>query len=254
METLKLNVIIPAYNEQNRIGNTLRGLAAYIKTAPKGLQIETYIVDDGSQDSTAKVVKQLTTELGINFHILSYGKNRGKGYAVKFGMLQSQPAHYYYLADADMSSPWYTITELLAAAQGGSLGDPQQGGSEQASGYDCVIGSRATADARVSSIGSRKISGRISNLIIRGALGLSIKDTQCGYKLFKSTCIPAFKAQILDRFGFDFEILYLIKKLGLSTLEKGIAWEHRDESKVRFSDYFRTFSELLKVRTYPYKI
>jgi glycosyltransferase involved in cell wall biosynthesis len=243
MQNIKLNVIIPAYNEEKRIGKTLRGLAAYIQTAPSHLEIDTYIVDDGSKDGTAKVVKQLAAELGQDFHIPSYGKNRGKGYAVKFGMLQSQQAHYYYLADADMSSPWQTISELLDAAIG-----------EDSDSYDCVIGSRAAADARVSSKGSRKISGRISNLIIRGALGLAIKDTQCGYKLFKSTCIPAFRAQILDRFGFDFEILYLIKKLGLRTLEKGIEWEHRDDSKVRFSDYFRTFTELLKVRTHPYKI
>jgi dolichyl-phosphate beta-glucosyltransferase len=238
----KINVIVPAYNEGERLSETLKAFSATFNSQSpfsNAHDIYLYIVNDGSKDDTAALAAELLQKLGISGELLSYEINQGKGYAVRYGMLNSRPADYYYLADADLSSPWQTLENLYAAGQ------------EQRA--DCIIGSRARPESKVDTAASRLISGRVSNLLIKLFLGLTISDTQCGYKLFSSKCLPAFQKQTLMRWGFDFEILYILEKvLHLKTLEVGITWKNKDGSKVKFKDYFRTFNELMTVRRNNY--
>lgn len=241
---LRLNIVIPAYNEEKRLPLTLSEFGAVLeKLEQRQIDPRVYIIDDGSKDRTGAAAQALAKEHKLPLQVLDYGENRGKGAAVKHGMLNSRPAELYYLADADYSADWEQMLKLIEKIEE----------RDDGARYDCVIGSRATADAQVSTQFSRKFSGRASNFLIRLVLGLNFADTQCGYKLFRSSCLPAFKLQKIDRFGFDFEVLYLLDKLNLSVKEVGIKWENREGSKVKPSDYLKTFSQLLKVRfgSYP---
>jgi dolichyl-phosphate beta-glucosyltransferase len=232
----KLNIVIPAYNETGRLPETLNQLSDFLSDSELSSRydIASYIVNDGSRDQTQELAEKLMEKFDLKGEVMSYQENKGKGYAVKFGMLHSREADFYYLADSDLASSWYTLNELVQVAE--------------ANNTDCVIGSRAVNSSEVDTVASRQISGRISNKLINLFLNLGIKDTQCGYKLFKKTCLPAFEKQKLNRFGFDFEILYLIKKMGLKIEEVGISWENKTGSKVKPSDYLNTFRELIKVR------
>ncbi|MFW5702429.1 MAG: glycosyltransferase [Candidatus Dojkabacteria bacterium] len=236
---MRLNIVIPSYNEEQRLPKTLNALADFRKMfVQRGIEFRVYIVNDGSKDRTAQVASVLIEQLQLPAKILEYGENRGKGGAVKFGMLNSEPADYYYLADADLSADWTQCLVLL----------------DKIDGYDAAIGSRVANGAKVETVFSRKFSGRLSNLLIKLVLGLKYGDTQCGYKLFKHNCLEVFSMQKIERFGFDFEILYLMKKLGLKTKEVGIVWENREGSKVKPIDYLRTLHQLLKVRFGSYNL
>lgn len=236
-----INIIIPAYNEENRLPETLAALGKYLHLKTSDFDIRTYIVNDGSRDKTRLVAHNLLAKYNIKGEVLDYGTNRGKGYAVKYGMLHSRPADYYYLSDADLSSPWETMMTLVGVL-------------EKQPVYSAAIGSRAMPESRVEYVQSRHISGRISNLLINLFLNLGFKDTQCGYKLFNHECLAALKILTINRWGFDFELLYVMKKMGLRAKEVGIEWHNMEGSKVRFSDYFKTLEQLWRVRTTKYSV
>jgi len=205
----KLNIIIPAFKEASRITNTLTSLSKFLKlNVNSNLDIMTYVINDGSTDDTYSITKDLYKKLTLSGDVLSYDINQGKGYAVKYGMLNSRNADYYYLADADLSASWDTLLELLKVAE--------------TSNSDCVIGSRTLKPNKVHTSLFKKIAGRGSNIIINLFLQLGLNDTQCGYKLFNNKCISAFKELTLNRWGFDFELLYIIKKKHLTIKEVSI--------------------------------
>jgi dolichyl-phosphate beta-glucosyltransferase len=164
--------------------------------------------------------------------ILNLEVNQGKGNALKQGVLASGQADYYYLADADLSAGWETLDQLLTA----------QGTA------NAVIGSRAVVTSKVATVWYRKLLGRLSAFLIQLVLGLGIKDTQCGYKLFDNSLFKLINLVQESRWSFDFELLYIYKLAGLTVKEYGIKWQNMPGSKVKFFDYFKQLPALVKIR------
>jgi glycosyltransferase involved in cell wall biosynthesis len=234
-----LNIIIPVFNEERRIGTTLHALDKFLDSEKgaellKDYHISLYIVNDGSVDTTCNILEAYENPKLDKYRTLYYPKNRGKGFAVHFGMLYSGQADYYYLADADLASPWSTMGTLLRTAEEGK--------------FNCVIGSRAGRGKLFNRSLLRDLLGKGGNLLIRSVLGLNLNDTQCGYKLFDKNCLQAFEDQAVWRWGYDFEILYLIDKMGLKIKEVPIEWKDKMGSKLKFSHYTQTLKELFAVK------
>lgn len=238
-EKIKLNIIIPFYNEAKRLPQTLKKLDAYLSSLLEIIEVEIYLINDGSTDTTIELINNTQFEY-INPHILGYEINRGKGYAVRCGMLNSRHADYYFMADADGSGEWNLIDEFFKIALNENL--------------DCVIGSRALDNSEVTTFFRARFMGRLGNKFIKNILNLNFMDTQCGYKLFKNSCLFAFEKQQLDGFGFDFEILYLLDRKGLKIKEVPVKWENKIGSKVNYKHYITTLIELFKVKTNKYPL
>jgi len=241
----KVNVIIPAYNEETRLPGTLEKYLEYFsnnsnfsfgwasdKNAKYLLRL--IVVSDGSIDNTVINTIKYLKEQHINGAVIGHKKNKGKGYTIRKGLLFDNTADYYYLADADMSAGWGVLNNFLIIME------------TQKS--DVVIASRATKDAHVKTLWYKKIFGRGASLLINALLHLNIKDTQCGYKLFNNSCYSAFNKFRINDWGFDFELLYLLKKSSKKIIEKGIEWQHVPASNVSFGAYFKTIIDLVKVR------
>lgn len=234
-----LSVVIPAYNEEKRIRPTLKEVYRYL--AKQDYKSELIVVNDGSKDATENVVikfdKERKKSPSVSFVPLGYKLNRGKGYAVKTGILAAK-GEYMYLCDADGSTPIQELEKFL----------------ELKEEYDIVIGSRALAESDVETSFLKKFLGRMGNLMISVLLIRGIKDTQAGYKLFNKKAKVLFENQTIDRWGFDFEILYLAQKLDFKIKEIPVQWENREFSHVKPSDYFKTLVELIKIRLTKYNI
>jgi len=231
-ESVKVSLVIPAFNEANRIKDSLRGIAEYLKTTK--FDSEILVVDDGSSDETAAIVQRLDYS---GLALIRNDINRGKGYSVRRGVLAAT-GDFVLFSDADLSTPIEELDRLLAAAV-----------QEKA---DVVVGSRGL-DSRLiekhqSSV--RENGGRLFNVMVRMLLGLNIRDTQCGFKLFRrSTVQSAFQKQTTDGFGFDPELLFLMSRQGLKILEVPVRWRHADGSKIRFfRDGCGMFVDLLRIR------
>lgn len=226
---MKVSIVIPAYNEEKRINKTLPHVINYVKALGKKEDIKTEIivVNDGSKDGTLGVLSSFKDDITI----ISYSLNMGKGYALKQGIAKAS-GDYIYIADADFSTPIEYMEHFL----------------KNITKYDCVIGSRALGKENVKLSILRKLLGKTSNLLIRGILGLKFKDTQCGFKMFNQKAKPYFLMCENNRWGYDFEFLYLLQKNGLMTKEMPVEWTEVGESKVKPSSYFKTFQELLNVR------
>jgi len=231
-----LSVIIPAYNEAARLGNTLRAVVDYLRqSAPDA---EVIVVDDGSADDTAELARHAFADAGnLRTSVISYKSNLGKGRAVRLGLLAAR-GDVTLFSDADLSTP---ITEAP------KLVDPIVRGE-----YDVTFGSRAL-DRELIGIHQpwrREQGGRVFNLVVRLATGLPFWDTQCGFKAFRmSVCRPIVEAATVDRFGFDVELLYLAFRAGLRLKEVPVRWDHNDDSKVTlFSDSFKMLNEVALIR------
>jgi dolichyl-phosphate beta-glucosyltransferase len=231
-----LSVVIPAYNEAVRLGNTLRAVIDYLREhAPEG---EVIVVDDGSSDQTAELARQKFAEAGdLRTSVISYKSNLGKGRAVRLGLLAAR-GDVALFSDADLSTP---ITEAP------KLVDPIVSGQ-----YDVTFGSRALDRNLIGVHQSwrREQGGRVFNLAVRLATGLPFWDTQCGFKAFRmSICRPLVEAAIIDRFGFDVELLYLAFRAGLNLREIPVRWDHNEGSKISlFSDSFKMLGEVGLIR------
>jgi glycosyltransferase involved in cell wall biosynthesis len=223
---MQISVVIPAYNEESAIEATLREVLAYLPTHFNSYEV--IVVNDGSKDATAAIVSRIP---GVT--LVQYEQNRGKGYAVKHGMLAALGEVILFM-DADNSTK---ITELDHCMK-------------EIRDYDIVIGSRALADSRiqVSQNPLKRSLGRLGNLIIKSVLGVPFQDTQCGYKLFRRSVLVLFEQQTIDRWGFDFEILYLAHRQGFRIYESPVHWENNFDSKVSVFSYPRTLFELLMIR------
>lgn len=231
-----LSVVVPAYNEAVRLGNTLRAVVDYLrKYAPDS---EVIVVDDGSSDQTAELARQSFADAGsLRTSVISYKSNLGKGRAVRLGLLAAR-GDVTLFSDADLSTP---ITEAPKLVQ------PILSGQ-----YDVTFGSRALERELIGvhQPWRREQGGRVFNLVVRLATGLPFWDTQCGFKAFRmSVCRPLVEAATVDRFGFDVELLYLAFRAGLRLKEIPVRWDHNEGSKVNvLSDSFKMLSEVGLIR------
>jgi len=232
----ELSVVIPAYNEEKRLGRGLERLRQYFEqecVLPGGVEI--LVVDDGSTDGTVRVAQEWAARIPY-IRLLSNGQNRGKGYSVRHGMLEAR-GRVALFTDADLSSPIEESKKLLAAIQ---------------TGNDVAIGSRAMDRSLIFVHQSRlrEIAGIIFNAFVRLFTGLRLQDTQCGFKAFaRERSRIIFEQQRVERFGFDPEILFLAKRHGLRTAEVPVRWAHDEATKVHvFSDSLLMFTDLIAIR------
>jgi dolichyl-phosphate beta-glucosyltransferase len=231
-----LSIIVPAYNEADRLGNSLGTIVTYLRD--NFPDAELIVVDDGSSDKTAQIARQRLDEGGrLRTSLISYKSNLGKGRAVRLGLLAAR-GDIALFSDADLSTPISEAPKLI---------DPIENGE-----CDVAFGSRAL-DRDLIGVRQpwrREQGGRVFNLVVRLATGLPFWDTQCGFKAFRmSVCRPLLEAATVDRFGFDVELLYLAYKAGLRLKEIPVRWDHNEGSKVNVaSDSFKMLSEVGLIR------
>ena len=229
METL--SIVIPAYNEEQRLPATLDRVVAYAERATFPVT-EILVVDDGSRDGTAALVEAR----GGIVRLLSNPGNRGKGYAVRNGMLAAK-ADWILSTDADLSAPIDELEKLIAAAR-----------RENAV---VAIGSRAL-DRKLVKVHQpmmREVSGRAFNMVMRMVTGLPFQDTQCGFKLFRQDAAKnIFSRQIEEGFSFDVEDLIIARSLGLKSIEVAVEWSNVEGTKVSLSQGMKSFTDLVRIR------
>jgi glycosyltransferase involved in cell wall biosynthesis len=231
MVTPYLSIIIPAYNEERRIGSTLECLLRYLDGQPYTWEV--IVADDGSADGTAPLVERLAKDAD-QVRLLSL-PHRGKGWAVRQGMLAAR-GQLRFMADADMAMPVEQLGTFL---------------DRMADGYDIVIGSRQIGGAR--RFGEslfRHVRGRVFNLTVRLLAVGGFQDTQCGFKCFKAEVAEElFRLQKTDGLGFDVELLYLAAKRRLNILELPIDWHHQADSRLRpLADTYLMLRDILLIR------
>ncbi len=229
-----LSVIIPAYNEEKRLPKTLEEIDKYLRG--KDYDYEIIVVNDGSKDKTVEVAKSLIPEIK-NLVVTGYKKNRGKGYAVRFGMLEAK-GDYRLFADADNST---------------SIDHVEKMWPEFKKGFEVVIGSRDIKGAILDPPQPwirKLILGEGFKLYRKIIIGLwGIEDTQCGFKCFtKKATEKIFQKCRINRFAFDPEILVIAKKLGYEIKEIPIYWKNDPESKVKFKSIIKMALDLIKIR------
>ncbi|MDO8681997.1 MAG: glycosyltransferase [Armatimonadota bacterium] len=235
--TLALSVVTPAYNEETRIGDSIRAIAAYLSQNTPAYEI--IVVNDGSSDSTLEILQKLHGEIA-RLTILTYSQNMGKGYAVRQGMLAAK-GDWVLMTDADLAAPIEELPKLEEALRNGA---------------DLAVGSRATVGSvrEIHQPFYRELGGQILNLAIQAIAVWGIRDTQCGFKLFTRECAQAvFPKCFLNDFSFDVEVIYLARKLGFKVKEVGVRWYHREGSKVHpIRDGIRLLVDLFRIRTHKY--
>ena len=225
-----LSIIVPVFNENGRIRNA-SAISGYLNQ--QEFSSELIVVDDGSTDNTLNLLEN--TSNNSNRRIISYQPNRGKGRAIKVGMLAAK-GKYRLFTDIDLSTPMEEFHKFL----------PHLGG------YDVIIGSRRIEGAHVLQHQShlRETLGKGFTCLSNLTLKLTASDFTCGFKCFsRSAAEKIFPKMTIDRWGFDSEILYIAKKHGLSVKEIPVTWENDPLTKVRFPrDLIKSFLELLQVR------
>lgn len=231
-----VSIVIPAYNESQRISRPLALILDFIKG--NNLNAEVIVVDDGSSDDTSDVAgRAFGAAPDIVTQVIRYDANRGKGFAVKTGLLAAN-ADVALFSDADLSTPIDEMSKLV---------DPIQAGD-----YDVAFGSRALDRSLIGTHQPwrREQGGKVMNLIIRTMSGLPFSDTQCGFKAFS---MPKFRPLLglmrIDRFGFDVEFLFVAAHNGLRLAEIPVRWNDVEGSKVSVvRDTRRMISELNQIR------
>jgi dolichyl-phosphate beta-glucosyltransferase len=227
------SIVIPAYNEGARLGATLEKVLAYMHA--QGWDAEIIVVNDGSRDNTADIVRSFSAK-EPTLRLLENPGNRGKGYSVRHGMLNAR-GRFVLFSDADLSSPIEEAPKLFQALEQGA---------------DIAIGSRwLRAETQIQRQPlHRQLFGRIFNLMLRVTLGLKFKDTQCGFKAFKQPAVQAiFPLQKIERWGFDPEILFLARKLKFKVQEIPVVWGHSGGTRIHpLIDGSRMFMEMLHIR------
>ena len=233
MSDITYSIVIPAYNEGHRLGSTLERVLGYVRD--QGWNAEVIVVNDGSRDNTAELVRGFAARDSV-LRLIENPGNRGKGYAVRNGMLNAR-GEIIVFSDADLSSPIEEMPKLLAAL---------------AVGADIAIGSRwlrAELQTQRQSL-HRQLFGRIFNALNRVILGLQFKDTQCGFKAFtRRAAQMILPLQRIERWGFDPEILFLARKFGLRIDEVPVRWGHVGGTRINpLLDGARMFQEMVRIR------
>ena len=231
-----LSIVIPAFDEQARLGESTGKILRFIES--EKLSAEVIIVDDGSRDKTAEVAEKVCAEFPeIQTKVIRYDQNRGKGYAIKTGLLAAQ-ADIAVFSDADLSTPIEEIYKLIKPIQ--------------ANEFDVTFGSRALDRSLIGTHQPwrREQGGRVINLIIKTMSGLKFADTQCGFKAFNMQKFrPLLDVMQIDRFGFDVEFLFVANHNRLRLKEISVRWNDMAGSKVSVvRDTRRMFTELNAIR------
>jgi dolichyl-phosphate beta-glucosyltransferase len=228
-----LSIIIPAYNESARIGRTLEQVSACVHE--RNWQAEVIVVNDGSRDDTAEIVRRIGARDPI-VRLLENPVNRGKGYSVRNGMLHAS-GEIVMFTDADLSSPIEETERLLAAIRAGA---------------DIAIGSRWLDKGRQTKHQPwyRQMFGRCFNAVTRLVMGLPFADTQCGFKAFRrEVAYTVFQLQRIERWGFDPELLFIALKRGYSVREVPVTWGHDERSRLSYlKDGIKMLEELVYIR------
>lgn len=226
-----ISVVIPAFDEEHRIERSLNAIVDALEQ--RRLRAEIIVVDDGSRDGTASVVRQISQE-NPTIRLLSLGVNRGKGSALRAGVAITCGARVL-LTDADLSTPIADMDRLWRAMDDGN---------------DIAIGSRAVAASEVHRAQSRLrvFAGRAGNRWIQLLAASGYSDTQCGFKLLDGNVARSLFAMCNeDRFAIDVEMIALARQLEFKVIEIGVHWEHRDGSKVRAIDYLDVFIAVVRI-------
>ena len=232
-ERVRLGIIIPAYNEEARLPPTLARIVEYYSGQPYTWRV--LVVSDGSTDDTDALVADVAQE-DDRVGLLAYSPNRGKGAAVRAGML-TVDADLLLFCDADLATPQEETEKLLAAIDAGA---------------DVAIGSRPLRESalEVRQPLYRELLGRAFNLVVQTLAVRGIEDTQCGFKMFRRDAAHAvFSRCKIAGYGFDFESIMIARDLGLKIAEVGVRWSHQEGSKVSLvRDGLRMLRELVRLR------
>jgi len=230
-----LTVVIPAYNEERRIGPSLEAILAHARSAP--YRTEILVVDDGSTDRTIEV-SRAALEGVPDARVVQNVANRGKGYSVRHGVMEAA-GDVVLLTDADLSTPIQEVDSLLR-----HLGEI---------GHGIVIGSRALKESRIEvhQNPAREMMGKTFNRLVRAFTGLPFNDTQCGFKLMTlRDTLPIFRKARVDGFSWDVEILYIAVRRGVPVKEVGVTWRNAAGSKVGvLTEPWRMFRDIIKIRS-----
>jgi len=229
----KYSIVIPAFNEEARIGGALEAVLACIRQ--RGWSAEVIVVDDGSRDKTAEIVQAFAAN-APELRMLQNPGNRGKGYSVRNGVLHSL-GEVVMFTDADLSAPIEEADGLLAAIAGGA---------------DIAIGSRWLERTRQSIRQPlyRQFFGRCFNVVTHAVMGLPYADTQCGFKAFtRAAAQTVFQLQTIERWGFDPEILFIALKRGYRVVEVPVSWAHDERTRISYlRDGTRMLQDIAIVR------
>jgi dolichyl-phosphate beta-glucosyltransferase len=231
--TPDLSIVIPAYNEESRIEPTIRETIGYCRSV--GRTFELILVDDGSRDGTSTVGWNLAAEFP-ELRLIRLAANHGKGYAVRTGVINAV-GRIVLFADADGATPISEIERLEAALD---------------SGADMAVGSRAlrAAGVRVHAKLYRHLIGRTFHFLVEWLADGGVKDTQCGFKLFRSRVAQdLFSRMRMNGFSFDVELLVMARRQGYKVAEVPVNWTHQPGSKVRLTrDSLRMAADLVRIR------
>ncbi|HEV8611765.1 MAG TPA: dolichyl-phosphate beta-glucosyltransferase [Thermoanaerobaculia bacterium] len=231
----RASLVVPAYDESDRIERAVAEIAAWRDTRPGGWDWEVIVVDDGSSDGTSDLARRAAKDAGLPLEILRHERNRGKGAAIRTGVLASA-GDPVLVSDTDLSTPlaeWVKLAERLPT-------------------HPLAIGSRAVDEALVRRRQPfyRQFMGKSFNAFVRLLAVRGIGDTQCGFKLFRGDVArELFSLARIDRFAYDVEILYLARQRGLPIAEVPVLWFNSPESKVAMvKDSLRMLRDLLRIR------
>jgi dolichyl-phosphate beta-glucosyltransferase len=227
------SIVIPAYNEAARIGRTLESVLACIRS--RGWFAEVVVVNDGSRDQTADIVREFAAR-APEIRLLENPGNRGKGYSVRHGLLESF-GEIVMFTDADLSAPIEEAEGLFAALRDGA---------------DIAIGSRWLERTRqtIRQPLYRQFFGRCFNAVTRAVMGLPYADTQCGFKAFtRAAAQTVFQLETIERWGFDPEILFIARKRGFKVVEVPVSWAHDERTRISYlKDGIRMLQDIAIVR------
>ena len=233
MDKPHLAVIVPAYDEEDRIGPTLERLNEYLSTQTYSWKV--VVISDGSKDRTAAIVSEFALA-HPGFQLIDSQPNHGKGFVVRKGMTEVE-ADWLLFSDADLAAPIEELEKLFPAVEKGG---------------PIAIGSRPLKESNleIRQPWYREMAGRAFNLMVQLMAVRGIKDTQCGFKLYRQDVSrDVFSRCKLDGFGFDFESLMIARDLGYEIAEVPIRWSHQEGSKVNMlRDGIRMLGELVKLR------
>ena len=239
-----LSLVIPAYNEERRLGPTLEAVLAFLGDQP--YTSEVIVVSDGSRDGTRRVAEAAFAALDqspaakVTGRFVEYHPNAGKGRAVRTGVAHTT-GRFVAFTDADLSTPIEELPRLV---------------EKMDAGYDVVIGSRALPGSRIEvhQPWYRENMGRLYNLFVRALALPGLRDTQCGFKLWSAAAADdAFAAARLDGFTFDVEALYVARKRGYRIAEMPVTWRNDAATRVGLGGGSRAFPDLLKIRWYDWR-